>query len=341
MATPITVIPGDATDHSITKVVVLIRDRVELTSQDAKAEIKELDGPDGKVMRVGVIDVPSFYLDTRAKYRGDRNYKSTTRDVRKLLAELEEKNVDGIVMDLRRNGGGSLDEAIQLTGLFIDSGPVVQIKDFMGKVDVENDPDPRMVYNGPLLVLTSVFSASASEIFSSAIQDYGRGVVVGAKSTHGKGTVQNVVPLQNLLTRKLDKHFPEDIAGALKLTTHKFYRVSGGSTQHKGVEPDVVLPSPYDGMKVKEEELDHALGWDEIDSVRHKQYDQVAQYIDMLKTNSMKRIDKDPEFRYVREDLARLEKQREENRVSLNLEKRLAEREENKKLHLAGIPRGV
>lgn len=328
----LTIIPSDAKNLGETREVTLIRDRVELKSQDAKAEIMEVKDDDGQSYRLGVINVPSFYLDTRGKYRGDRNYKSTTRDVRKLIDGLEKEKVDGIVMDLRRNGGGSLDEAIQLTGLFIDYGPVVQIKDFTGKVDVEIDPDPSQVYDGPLLVLTSVFSASASEIFASAVQDYGRGVVVGAKSTHGKGTVQNIASLQSRLVREMDRRFEENIAGALKLTTHKFYRISGGSTQHKGVEPDVVLPSPYDGMKVKEEDLDYALPWDEIDPVAHKTYDLVRDSLPLLNANSAKRIAKNPEFQYVQQDSKKLEERREENQVSLNLEERRKEKEKDKLL---------
>ncbi|MDJ0835651.1 MAG: carboxy terminal-processing peptidase [Acidobacteriota bacterium] len=343
----LTVIPADAADQSVTKEIVITRDRVELTSQDAKAEVKEIEGKNGLTYRVGVINIPSFYMDSRGKIRGDENYKSTTRDVRKLLDDLEEKQVDGVVIDLRRNGGGSLDEAIRLTGLFIHEGPIVQIKNYRDKVDVERDPDPEMVYGGPLMVLTSVFSASASEIFASALQDYGRAVVVGGKSTHGKGTVQNVISLQSQLNRTAQRAFEEDVAGALKLTTHKFYRVNGGSTQFKGVEPDIILPSPYDGMKVTEEHLDFALGWDEIESVNHRNYKMVRQSLNHLRKESTKRVTKTREFEYLREDLAYRERRRKENRVSLNLEKRLQEkkaledldkkRNEERKLRVSSI----
>ena len=321
-------IPGDATDFSQVKEVSLIRDRVELTSLDAKAEIKDVRDSDGKVSRLGVIDIPSFYMDSQAKLQGDKNYKSTTRDVRKLLDELEAKNVDGIVIDLRRNGGGSLDEAIELTGLFIHEGPVVQVRDRQKQISVERDPDESIAYDGPLLVLTSVFSASASEIFSGAIQDYDRGIVVGAESTHGKGTVQQVISLETTLQRYLDKRFKKDIAGALKLTTHKFYRVSGGSTQFKGVIPDIVLPSPYDGMKVTEDQLDYALPWDEIRSSKHKDYDMVHEAIPILKTNSMKRVELENEFRYVREDTKEREDLLAKNFVTLDFAKREKEKEE-------------
>ncbi len=324
------IIPNDATDSGTTKEVGLVRDQVNLKSQDAKAEIKTIKDQDGKEIRLGVIDIPSFYLDTRSKGRGETEFKSTTRDVRRLIAELEKKGIDGLAIDLRQNGGGSLDEAIQLTGLFIDHGPVVQVKDYAGKVDMEMDPDPEQVYKGPLVVLTSVFSASASEIFASALQDYGRAVVVGAKSTHGKGTVQNVASLQSQLARALSGQVPENIAGALKITTLKFYRVSGGSTQFKGVEPDVVLPSPYDGLKVKEEDLPRALTWDEIEPIQHNSYDLVRQALPLLKTNSAKRVANNPEFRYVAEDTKTLLDRRERNALSLDLTKRKKEKEDDK-----------
>lgn len=322
------IIPHNAKDQSVTQIVSLVRERVTLTSQDAKAEVKELQGEDGEVLRVGVIEIPSFYQDTRGRYNDPKNYKSITRDVSKLLKDLEEQHVSGVVIDLRRNGGGSLDEAIRLTGLFIDSGPIVQIRDFHGDVQVERDPDPQLEYEGPLVVLTSIFSASASEIFASAMQDYGRAVVIGGAKTHGKGTVQNVLPLQSMLSNKLHKSFPEDIAGALKLTTHKFYRVSGGSTQYKGVEPDLVLPSPYDGMDVTEEDLDYSLPWDEITPIPHKDYGLVQPSLSFLKTNSAKRVSKDPEFRYLREDFEYRKEMEKKNRITLNYQKRLEEKDE-------------
>lgn len=324
----LTMIPADDTTLTQTKEVILIRDRVELTSLDAKSRVHEVDRPDGQVARIGVIEVPSFYMDSGARFRGERDYKSTTRDVRRILKELAKEKVDGVVVDLRQNGGGSLDEAIQLTGLFIDAGPVVQIKDYKGNVRVERDPDPKIVYDGPLLVLTSVFSASASEIFSSAIQDYERGLVVGSTSTHGKGTVQNIVPLQNALAKTLRRALREDVAGALKLTTHKFYRISGGTTQFKGVHPDIVLPSPFDGMKITEEFLDFALPWDEIEQVNHKDYGLVRPSLAYLKTNSAQRVAKDPEFRYVREDLERRERDKEKKLISLKLAIRQKEKQE-------------
>ena len=324
----LTVIPGKATDQAETKEIAIVRDRVEITQADAKAEIHRIEAEDGQAYRVGVIEIPSFYMDSRAKANGDPQYKSTTRDVQALIKDLEKKNVDGLVIDLRENGGGSLDEAIRLSGLFITDGPVVQIKDHRGRVRVEDDPDPNQIYDGPLVVLTSVFSASASEIFASAIQDYERGVVVGSKSTHGKGTVQNVIDLQSSLNGMLRKQFADDLAGALKITTHKFYRVSGGSTQFKGVSPDIILPSPYDGLDVTEDSLDFALPWDEIKQANYKPVNQVGNVLPFLKSNSGKRIAQNPEFRYIKEDLAYREELEKKNRISLQLAQRIKEKED-------------
>lgn len=324
------IIPVDAKDYSQTEIIPLVRDRVKLTANDAKAELIKLDNPDGEDLKVGVITIPSFYLDMDAKAKGDTNFKSTTRDVRKLLDEMKDKDLDGVVIDLRTNGGGSLDEAIELTGLFIDSGPVVQIRTRSGHIKVERDTDTTMAYDGPLMVLTSIFSASASEIFAGAIQDYDRGLVVGAESTHGKGTVQQVIGLTNPLSRIVRRNFEEDVAGALKLTTHKFYRVSGGSTQFKGVVPHVVLPSPYDGMKVLESDSKYALPWDEIQAVSYKDYDMVDDVVPALRSSSAKRVASNREFKYVIEDSQEREALRARNQVSLNLEQRRQEKEARK-----------
>ena len=323
------IIPADAIDPSETREVALIRDRVEITTLDAKAEVKEIENPSGQVTRLGVIDIPSFYLDSEAKIKDVANYKSTTRDVARLIKDLEGKHVDGLVIDLRRNGGGSLDEAIELTGLFIEEGPVVQIRNRHQEVTIERDPDRRQVYGGPLLVLTSVLSASASEIFAGAIQDYGRGLVVGGSSTHGKGTVQQVISLQPTLQRMLHRGFDEPVAGALKLTTHKFYRISGSSTQFKGVHPDIVLPSPYDGLDITEDHLDYALPWDEIKPAEFRNYGLVSDSLPLLKSNSAKRIQENAEFRYVREDLQDQRERRDKNAVTLNLAQRMEEKKKN------------
>lgn len=325
------IIPANAKDYSQTEIIPLVRDRVKLTAMDAKAELIQLKDTAGKDIKVGVINIPSFYLDMDAKAKGDSNFKSTTRDVRKLLEELKAQDTDGIVIDLRTNGGGSLDEAVELTGLFIDKGPVVQIRTRRGNIKVERDADEALVYDGPLMVLTSIFSASASEIFAGAIQDYDRGLVVGAESTHGKGTVQQVIGLNASLSRIAQRNFEEDVAGALKLTTHKFYRVSGGSTQFKGVVPHVVLPSPYDGMKVLESDSKYALPWDEIQAVPYNDYDMVDDVVSLLRAESAKRIATNTEFKHVIEDTKEREVLRAENQVSLRLATRQQEKEMRQK----------
>ena len=234
------VIPADAIDRSTRVIVTIVRDEIKLTDQEAKASILEGKDAEGNPLKIGVIDLPSFYEDMKSG--GEK--KSTTRDVQKLLETLQKRNIQGLVLDLRRNGGGALSEAISLTGLFIPPGPVVQVKDARGVIRSLNHSNS-MIYSGPMVVLTSRASASASEIFAAALQDYGRAVIVGDKSTFGKGTVQTLIDLSQYIPRSYDKS-----PGALKLTIQKFYRVSGGSTQNKGVIPDVQLPSIEDYMDI-------------------------------------------------------------------------------------------
>ncbi len=247
------ILPGNAPEGSPPKVITLVRDKIKLEEQAAKSSIVEVPKA-GKARRVGVIDLPTFYLDSAARAQGLPDYRSTTRDVRRLLGELASTDggVDGVIIDLRGNGGGSLLEATQLTGLFIESGPIVQIKDARGDVNTEDDNDSAVVYGGPLAVLVDRGSASASEIFAAAIQDYGRGVVLG-EPTFGKGTVQSVVPL--------DK---EGLLGQLKVTIAQFFRVNGEGTQHRGVIPDVLFPTAMDSDAQGERSLDNALPWAEV-----------------------------------------------------------------------------
>jgi carboxyl-terminal processing protease len=236
--------------------ISLIRDKIKLEDQQAKKSVINYQ-KGAKILKFGVIKLPSFYLDFAAYQKGDPNYTSTTRDVQRLIKELQAEHVDGIALDLRDNGGGSLAEAIDLTGLFIKDGPVVQVKNSTNKIEVGTDDDPEIVYTGPLVVLTNRFSASASEIFAGAIQDYHRGVVVG-ESTFGKGTVQTIVDLSRFINE------PETPVGELKLTFQKFYRVTGSSTQHKGVTPDIKLPTALDPEQFGESSNPSALPWDEI-----------------------------------------------------------------------------
>ncbi|MBW1881825.1 MAG: PDZ domain-containing protein, partial [Deltaproteobacteria bacterium] len=267
----LTVIPVDAPDPSHTRVIRITRDQVILAADDAESRVIEVPGQDGQGIKLGLIDIPSFYQDFQARRGGDPEFKSTTRDVKQLLTELKAEEVSGIILDVRRNGGGSLNESVELTGLFIPQGPVVQIGDRSGRTEAMYDPDPAVVYDGPLMVLTSPLSASASEILAGAIQDYDRGLVVGSASTHGKGTVQNVIDLDPVLRRFVRYPTPDDLAGAVKVTTHKFYRVSGASTQLRGVQADVVLPSPFDGLELLEGDLDYVLGWDRVAPLTYRE----------------------------------------------------------------------
>lgn len=299
------VIPASASDESVTRSINIQRDKVKLEEQSASSDIMDIQR-DGRDFRIGVITIPTFYADFKAMQAGDPNYKSTTRDVRKLVEKLKDQGVDGIVMDLRNNGGGALHEANDLVGLFIEKGPTVQIRNANNDVQVLQDEDPSVTYDGPLVVLVNRMSASASEIFAGAIQDYGRGLVVGSQ-TFGKGTVQAVRPLNH---------------GQLKITQSKFYRVSGGSTQHKGVIPDIEIPSRVDKERIGEDALDHALPWDQIEAVRHTRYFDYSSIIDQLRERHNDRFATHPEFQLLQKEIDFLKAQRKKESVSLNPEKR-------------------
>jgi carboxyl-terminal processing protease len=334
----LTIIPASAADPSTRVTVSLIRDEINLEDQRAKAEIIEIPGPNGRPLRLGVIDLPSFYASFMQF--GVRNrpetVKSTTLDVAHLLVKLKEEGVSGVILDLRHNGGGSLEEAINLTGLFIKPGPVVQVHGSDGSNDVkeDHDRDLAMLYDGPLIVLTSRLSASASEIVAGALQDYGRAVVVGGKSTHGKGTVQSMSTLAPYLYFKkheeIDTGDSGDALGALKYTTNKFYRVNGSSTQLKGVESDVVLPSTYDYMDILgEASMDNALPFDTIAAVDYDKLNFVQPYVAELKTRSAIRTATNLDFTYVRQDIDQVKKLMGDQTVSLNEQTRLKEADEN------------
>jgi len=299
------VIPASATDETVTKTIAIQRDKVKLEEQSASKDVIELERG-GQSYQIGVINIPTFYADFKAMQEGDPNYKSTTRDVRDLIEELKADGVDGVVMDLRNNGGGALHEANDLVGLFIDQGPTVQIRNSNNDVQVLTDQDPSVAYDGPLVVLVNRMSASASEIFAGAIQDYGRGLVVGSQ-TFGKGTVQAVRPLNH---------------GQLKITQSKFYRVSGGSTQHKGVIPDIEIPSRVDKTRIGEDALDHALPWDQIEAVPHARYFDFSGVIDELRQRHEDRFEASPEFRLLQQEIDFLKEQRELESVSLNHDQR-------------------
>ncbi len=254
------ILSGKSATTSLPQVVELVRDKINLTEQRASSSINETIR-NGIKYKIGVINLSDFYLDFEAAQRGDKNYNSTSRDVRRILDSLQKGGIDGIVLDLRNNGGGSLKEAIDLTGLFIKLGPVVQVKDMNGKIEVDADKNPEQTYSGPLAVLVNTFSASASEIFAGAIQDYGRGVIIG-ESTYGKGTVQSAFSINDILPG-IDKPL-----GQLNLTIAKFYRINGSSTQLKGVTPDILFPNKIPRNKFGEESESSALPWDQIESSR-------------------------------------------------------------------------
>jgi carboxyl-terminal processing protease len=315
------VIPSDVTDPSHRKNVELVRDEIKLKDQEARADIILRKDENGNPIKLGWLTLPSFYADM------DRHQKSTTRDVLALLKRLKKENIAGLVVDLRRNGGGSLEEALSLTGLFLKSGPIVQTKDYNGSIRISPDPSS-MAYSGPLVVLTSRQSASASEIFAAALQDYGRAVIVGDKNTFGKGTVQTILPIGRFASL-LGSRSDED--GALKLTIQKFYRVAGGSTQLHGVASDIVLPSLSDLPEFGEGALKNALPYDEVPKAKYTKWsDTHSLFVDQLKRRSEERVKNDPEFHFVMEDIGRLRHKLDENRISLNEDLRKKELADDK-----------
>jgi carboxyl-terminal processing protease len=316
------VIPADATDPSRRKNVELVRDEIKLKDQEARADIIIRKDENGDPVKLGWLTLPSFYADM------DKHQKSTTRDVLALLKRLKKENIAGLVVDLRRNGGGSLEEALSLTGLFLKSGPIVQTKDYNGSIRVSANPDPGIAYSGPMVVLISRQSASASEIFAAALQDYGRAVIVGDKNTFGKGTVQTILPIGRFASL-LGSHSDDD--GALKLTIQKFYRVAGGSTQLHGVASDIVLPSLSDLPEFGEGALKNALPYDEVTKARFTKWsDGHSLFVDQLRRRSEERVKSDPEFHYVMEDVDRLRHKLDENRISLNEDARKKELQDDK-----------
>ena len=292
-------------DSSNTKTITIVRDTVKLENKSAQSKILDVTN-EGQTYKLGVIDIPAFYMDFEAYRARDPNYKSTTRDVYKLVEELKNAEVDGIVVDLRSNGGGSLYEATSLTDLFIDYGPVVQIRDSDMRVQRNQRAYRRAVYNGPLLVMINRLSASASEIFAGALQDYGRALVVGSQS-FGKGTVQDITALSS---------------GQLKMTVSKFYRVSGDSTQHRGILPDISFPSVHDLDEVGESHQDNALPWDSIHRVPHQTKDELKAFIGPLTESHLERRKEDPDFASLIERIELSDKWAREISLSLNLEQR-------------------
>lgn len=301
--------------------ISIIRDKVKLEDQAAKGSVLEIMNHD-KPFRIGVIDIPKFYNDFEGNRNGDLNSKSTTKDVKKIIDSLRTENIDGIIIDLRDDGGGSLQEAIELTGLFIKDGPVVQVKNSDGKIDVGMDPDRGIFYDGPLTVLVNRFSASASEIFSGAIQDYERGFVIG-EQTYGKGTVQNLIDLNRLNSKKSNEY------GQVKITIAKFYRITGGSTQHLGVIPDISFPSFVDANEFGESSEENALPYDEIKPTSFNKYSELHSLLPMLSAQHTDRIKNDKDFQYLLEDIKEYKENKSKDFISLNESVRKLEKEKS------------
>lgn len=320
------IIPANSVPGSPKQVISLVRGPVKLEEQAAKSKIVTVPHSGGE-RSIGIIEVPGFYRDYRALTSGDTNYTSVTKDVKRLIGELEDEGIDGLIIDMRGNGGGHLNEATALSGLFIDNGPIVQLRN---SIDVSlhpiqrlDDPDPvaRVAYNGPLAVLVDRFSASASEIFAGAIQDYSRGVIIG-QQTFGKGTVQNLYSLDQYSRSNDGQRF-----GQLTLTIGKYYRITGASTQHRGVHPDIVLPSSIDTKLVGESARENALPWDTIETTRFKAGDPLTSMIESLATRHTERSKDDPNFEYQLDRIRASKRIREQKTVSLDINARRATRE--------------
>ena len=297
--------------------ISIVRNKVLLEEQAAQKKVLEIDS-NGEQIKIGVIDIPTFYADFAAYQAGDPNYKSSTRDVKRLLKELEQEKVDGVIIDLRNNGGGSLGEANALTGLFIKTGQTVQVKNARDQVKILKDGDPEVAYDGPLAVMVNRLSASASEIFAGAIQDYQRGLIIGGQ-TFGKGTVQTLSPLKQ---------------GQLKITQAKFYRISGESTQHKGVIPDIQLPTIIDVNEIGEDALKDALPWDSIRPVLYKKVGNTQLLLDEIKGLHLTRVQSSPDFLYRISQIERVEKIRNKTTISLNELARIKEQTESRQWRL-------
>ena len=314
----LTIIPASDRSGTRTKRIELVRDEVKLEEQAAKGEVRELELGDEKIRRLGIITLPDFYADFAAASNHEKDARRASVDVRRLLQEQVTQGIDGLVLDLRNNGGGSLVEAIETAGLFISSGPVVQVKESQG-VQVLPDADPDKDFDGPMIVLVNRLSASASEILAAALQDYKRAIIVGDEQTHGKGTVQTLMPLG---TRK----------GSLKLTTAGFYRINGGSTQLKGVTPDIIIPSYLDVMGLGEDSLEHALPWDTVYPAMYRTQNGLSELIPLLADQSKERLDNSGEFQVYLAKRERLKERFDTKTISLSLDKRLAEAEAEKEL---------
>jgi carboxyl-terminal processing protease len=321
----LSVVPAAAADGSVRKQITIVRDVVKLNSARARAAIFQVPGEGGETVPMGVITLPSFYgLSDGDDSTGGEERTSATKDVAELLNRLKAAGVKAIVLDLRMNGGGLLSEAIDLTGLFINKGPVVQVKSVSGEIQVDSDEDTQIRYTGPLAVLVSRFSASASEIVAGALQNYGRAIIIGDQSTHGKGSVQTIVEMKSV--NRLLQRLP-DKTGAARLTIQKFYLPNGASTQQKGVVPDIVLPSADEYLKIGESDLPNALVWDEIPSTSFSGHPLDQKLIDPLRAASQSRLEHLEEFSYLKKNIAWFKEKQDQKEISLNLEERRHQKE--------------
>jgi len=334
------IIPAGQELTSPPKIVSLTRDKIVMEESSAKKEVKMVTGEDGKQYKIGIINIPGFYLDFKAYNEKDPNYKSTTRDVRLILDTLKQEKVDAVLIDLRSNGGGSLIEAIELTGLFIDSGPVVQVRDTRNRVEVDEDEEPGTSYDGPLGIMIDRFSASASEIFAAAIQDYGRGIILGTQS-YGKGTVQSAIdmarvisPANRLLLKAQNVDKQDMVApgapefGQINITMAKFYRITGSSTQHKGVSPDIEFPTVYPADKFGESSEPAALPWDQINPTKYSRVADLSSLITVLNSKHESRVESSSEYKNMLEDIKLLNEKEDETQVTIQEAKLKKERDE-------------
>ncbi len=326
----LTVLPGSKGVNAIPVNITITRDKVVLKDSEAHSEIKTLPMPDGTKTKIGIINLSKFYIDFGAYYRGVPDYKSSSRDVRKILEKFNAEGVDGAIIDLRNNGGGSLMEAINLTGLFIKGGPVVQVRHSSGKVAVKEDPDTEIVFSKPIIVLTNKLTSSASEIFAGAIKDYQRGILIGDSRTYGKGTVLDVFPLKRLL-EYIDQKFP---AGVIKYESAMFYRINGDSTQQHGIKPDIVFPSLTEEMELGEKFNTNSLPWGKIAADKHDIYEKdITTMIKKLDSIHQERLKKSTRLKILNETIKNYRKYKERKTVSLNEKNRVSEYLKEKKIH--------
>ena len=321
-------------DIASPKIISIVREKIVLQDQSVKKDIKTIQS-NGKEIKIGIIDIPAFYADFKAYQAGDLNYKSTTRDVKLIIDSLKTAKVDAIVVDLRSNGGGSLMEAIDLTGLFLKQGPVVQVRDTKNKIEVGEDDDPSILWDGPMAVLIDRFSASASEIFAAAIQDYGRGIIIGTQS-YGKGTVQNSIDLDQMMGEGTSKVIGNtNKFGQINLTIAKFYRINGSSTQHKGVSPDIAFPMVFAADKYGESAEPAALPWDEIKRSNYKTLANIAPVKRVLVEKHDKRMKGSKDFEHLLADIKELKVRDAETTATLNEAIAKKERDEKEAESLA------